>query len=45
LRADLAASPLWNIVTETWVRAVRILVELWKHSMAGRFLEHPTSHY
>ena len=34
--------PLWFIITELWIRAVSILAELWKHGMAGRFLEYPT---
>jgi len=35
--------PLWYTVTEVWIRAVRILAEIYKHSMTGRFLKYPTS--
>ena len=28
--------PLWSTVTEAWMRAVRIIAEVWKHSMVGR---------
>jgi len=36
---------LWYTVTELWIRAVRILADLWKHCMAGRFLEYLTILY
>jgi len=29
-------SLLWYIATEMWIRAVRILAELWKHSGCGQ---------
>ena len=39
----LTALPMWYFVAWMLIRAVRILAELWKHSMAGRFHLNPTS--
>jgi len=44
LRADstVLVSPVWYFETWILINAVRILAELWRYSMAGRFLEYHT---
>jgi len=39
LRSDLVVSPLWCLEVVMWICAFRIIAKLWKHCIAGWFLE------